>query len=192
MTDKVFNIANAVRLDAPERIESLPPADVIVALKIVEDEIIADIGAGTGYFAIPMAQVASRGMVHAVDAQPAMLQIMKDRAAGIDPLQLIQAHASATTLQSSSCDLAFYANVWHEFEQKDKVLLEARRILRGTGRIAILDWRPDVERTSGPPLDHRIPVTQAVIELNSAGFNVTSSQNIGRYSWLVQATLCKN
>lgn len=192
MTDKLFDVANAARLDAPERIESLPPADVIAALKIGEGDIIADIGAGTGYFAIPMARIASTGTVYAVDAQSGMLEIMKDRATGVDNLQLIQANAVATTLQSSSCGLAFYANVWHEFEQRDKVLQEARRILRDTGRIAILDWRPDVERKSGPPLDHRIRITQAVIELNSAGFNVSSSQNIGRYSWLVQATIRKS
>lgn len=192
MTGRVFDVANAARLDAPERIESLPPADVVVALQIAEDEIVADIGAGTGYFAIPMVRVASKGRVYAVDAQPGMIQIMKGKAVGVDNLQLIQANAAATTLQSSSCGLAFYANVWHEFERRDKVLQEARRILRDIGRIAILDWRSDVERKSGPPLDHRIPVAQAVFELNSAGFDVISSQNIGRYSWLVQATIRKN
>ena len=71
-------------------------------------------------------------------------------------VDLIQAEAESTALPDGSCDLVFLANVWHEFADRSAVLNESRRILKHRGRIAILDWRPDVERENGPPLDHRL------------------------------------
>jgi ubiquinone/menaquinone biosynthesis C-methylase UbiE len=192
MTDKIFDVARAAQLDGPERADSLPSADVVAALKISESDIIGDIGAGTGYFAIPMARVAAKGKVYAVDLQRGMLQILQSKVSGLENLQLVEAGGEATTLGVNSCDLAFYANVWHEFEQRDKVIEEAIRILKSTGRIAILDWRPDVERISGPPLHHRVSISQVSSELAAAGLTVFSSENIGRYSWLVQATVSKS
>jgi len=187
MENRRFDIANAARLDARERFESLPPGEVLAALKIAADEIIADIGAGTGYFALPMAQAAVNGMVYAVDAQPGMLELLKSKSAGVENIRTVQAEAEATTLESDSCNLVFLANVWHEFNRRSHVLREVLRILKNKGRIAILDWRPDVEWLSGPPLEHRLDSRQAVSELDSAGFKQIAKQHIGRYSWLVQA-----
>ncbi len=187
MENRRFDIANAARLDTPERFESLPPAEVLGALKIATDDTIADIGAGTGYFALPMAQASANGLVYAVDAQPAMLAMLKSKAAGVGNVRIVHAEAEATTLESDSCDLVFLANVWHEFYRRSDVLQEALRILKDKGRIAILDWRPDVERLSGPPLEHRLGSRQAVEELEAAGFERSAWQQIGRYSWLVQA-----
>ena len=187
MENKLFDISNAARLDAPERLESLPPVEVIDALKIAADDVIADIGAGTGYFALPMAQAAAKGRVNAVDAQTGMLEMLRSKAMGFANISLVQGEAEATTLESNSCDLVFLANVWHELDQRKRVLQEALRILKGRGRIAILDWRPDVERLSGPPLEHRIGSELAAAELHLAGFERIATQLIGRYSWLVQA-----
>ena len=61
-----------------------------------------------------------------------------------------------------------------------------RRMLKAGGRIAIVDWRPDVEREAGPPLDHRIRAVDALEELRLAGFVQTTHANVDRYSWLVQ------
>ena len=52
--------------------------------------------------------------------------------------------------------------------------------------IAIIDWRPDVERVSGPPLDHRLDASNAVKQLLAAGFHQVAKVNVGHYSWLVQ------
>jgi ubiquinone/menaquinone biosynthesis C-methylase UbiE len=187
MAGKIFDASKAAELDTQERARLLPLAEVVAALHPFETDVIADIGAGTGYFAIPLAKAAARGKIYAIDAQPGMLEILKGKAAGIENIHLVHASAIMTTLETNSCDFAFYANVWHEFEHRDKVIEEARRILKSAGRIVVLDWRPDVERISGPSLNRRIGSSEVGAELTSAGFKVISSQNIGRYSWLVQA-----
>lgn len=192
MTDKRFNASQAHRLDAPERIMWLPPAEVIAALAIRPGETIADVGAGTGYFALPMAAAAGpHGKVFAVDAQQEMLAHLRQKLhdGGIKNIELVHAEADATSLDDATCSLVLLANVWHEFADHAAVLQESKRILKAGGRIAILDWRPDVEREAGPPLDHRISASNAMHDLHSAGFVRTTHTNTGKYSWLVQGEM---
>lgn len=189
MESKRFHVANASRLDAPERLEFLPPAEVMAALAIQPEDWIADIGAGTGYFALPMAKLAHKGAVYAVDAQDGMLELLKNKIAVEKNIHLVHAEGESTTLKNASCTLALLANIWHEFENHAKIIAEVRRILKPAGRVAILDWRPDVERVAGPAIDHRLPAEDAVLALTAAGFTAMRTANIGLYSWLVQAAL---
>ena len=191
MHDRRFPAAQAHKLEDPARLEWLPPGEVISLLNIAPGEVIADIGAGTGYFALPMAgRTGNRGRVIAVDAQAEMLDWVrrKQETSGFTNIQLVHAEAEATTLPGASCDLVFMANVWHEFPSRDAVLAEARRILKAGGRLAILDWRPDVERIAGPPLEHRLTVEGCTREMEDAGFDPQAMGHVGHYSWLVVAT----
>ena len=192
MTDKRFNASQAHRLDSPERIMWIPPAEVIAAMAIRPGETIADVGAGTGYFALPMAAAAGpHGKVFAVDAQPEMLAHLRQKLhdGGIKNIELVHAEADATSLDDATCSLVLLANVWHEFDDHAAVLRETKRILKSGGRIAILDWRPDVEREAGPPLDHRISAEDAMRDLIAAGFVQTAHTNAGKFSWLVQGEM---
>lgn len=189
MTDKRFNPSQAHRLDAPERLIWLPPAEILQALDLKKGESIADIGAGTGYFSLPMSKaVAPTGDVYAVDAQKEMLALLskKTKQHGAPNVHPVLAEADHTTLADGSCNLVFMANVWHEFADRMAVLREALRILKRPGRVAILDWRPDVEREPGPPLEHRIPAADAAAEVRAAGFDRITQRTISKYSWLVQ------
>lgn len=189
LNDKRFNPSQAHRLDAPERLLWLPPAEILHALNLKAGENIADIGAGTGYFSLPMAKaVGNAGIVYAVDAQEEMLELLRRKRDHllVSNIHLIHAEADHTTLAQGCCDLVFMANVWHEFADRMVVLHEALWILKRPGRIALLDWRPNVEREAGPPLEHRIAAAVAAAELRSAGFQHVTERNIGRYSWLVQ------
>ncbi len=190
MNEKRFPASQAQRLEDPERLVWLPPTAALAALALKSGQTVADVGAGTGYFAIPLAQtVGSNGVVYAVDAQEKMLEWISAKMVkeGLKNIVLVHAEASATTLPSATCDLYLTANVWHELDDREAVLLEAKRVLKSTGRIAILDWRPDVERIAGPPIDHRIASADVQTELNQSGFSNVESTNIGLYSWLVQA-----
>jgi ubiquinone/menaquinone biosynthesis C-methylase UbiE len=132
--------------------------------------------------------VGAAGKVYAVDGQSEMLSRLKlklDKTA-LTNVELILAEAGQTGLAASSCDLFFLANLWHEIEDRVAVLLEARRVLRMGGRVAILDWRTDVEPVGGPPLAHRIAPAEALKEIWIAGFEQLASSEIGRYSWLIQ------
>ena len=151
-------------------------------------ETIADVGAGTGYFSLPLAQaVGPKGRVYAVDAQKEMLSLLQQK---LDEftfsiVELIHAEADNTGLPGSCCDLVFAANVWHEFDDHAAVLRESNRVLKSNGRIAILDWRTDVLPEHGPPLEHRLDWFHAVDALRSSGFQKVTTSNIGLFSWLV-------
>ncbi len=188
---KRFDASRAHVLDAPERLVWLPPAEVVASLLLEPTDVIADLGAGTGYFSLAMAAEATQGRIYAVDAQKEMLDLIEDKLSGqqASNVHLVHADAHKTGLADGSCSLVFMANVWHEFDDRSAVLHESLRILTRLGRIAILDWRPDVEREAGPPLDHRIDSKTAMAELAAAGLQAIAHRNIGLYSWLVQGTV---
>ena len=186
--ERRFNAAMAGKLEDPERLHWLPPAEVIAALAMQPGQAIVDIGAGTGYFALPLAKaVGSSGKIYAVDAQREMLSILAGKLpnAALATISLICAEAESTGLPQGCCDLVFMANVWHEFDDRAAVVAEAMRLLRRGGRVGVLDWRPDVEPDNGPPLDHRLSPDDAMATLRAAGVTQLNSMNVGKYAWLV-------
>ncbi len=154
---------------------------------------IADVGTGTGYFALPFAgAVGIEGKILAVDFQKEMLEKLRQKLLGSGAPQnivLVEGEAGRTTLPGNSCDLVFMANLWHELDDEAGVLGEAKRLIRPGGRLAILDWRGDVDSPPGPPVAHRVPLDTLLQVLSRDGWRVTSAGNLGMYSYLVIAGL---
>lgn len=202
MHDRRFNPAEAHRLEDPERLIFMPPDDVVACLEMAPGMTVADVGAGTGYFTIPIAKaVQPGGRVYAVDAQTEMLRLLDAKLgapSAPDNIVLVEGEAADTRLPQSACDRVLIANVWHELDDHDGVLREAARILKPEGRVAILDWRADVPARShgapraegdppGPPQEHRIPETAVAEGLRNAGWRVITRANVGQYSYIVIA-----
>ena len=192
MRDRVFDASQVHRLEAKERLEWMPPGEILGWLDLRPGMMIADIGAGTGYFAIPIAQaITPGGRVFAVDLQPELLEVLRGKLAKPDApanIVLLQGTASSTGLADGSCDLALLANVWHELDDDAAAVAELERILKPEGRMAVLDWRPDVERPPGPPLEHRVPARQVQQFLQSHGKRMHAVRNVGQYSYLILAS----
>ncbi len=91
--ERTFNPARAERLDEPSRREWLPPDTVIAALRLDPGMDVADVGAGTGYFAIPIAETIRPGICYAVDFEPQMLELLRARRAGYANLALVHGEA---------------------------------------------------------------------------------------------------
>jgi ubiquinone/menaquinone biosynthesis C-methylase UbiE len=191
MNERTFDPSRAHRLEDPQRLLWMPPEELVALLGLHPGMVIADIGAGTGYFALPFAlAVAPGGMVQAVDLQPEMLALLEEklRRQGAPPnIKLRQGSAAATGLADGSCDLAFLANIWHELDQPEEVLAEMRRILRPAGRIAIVDWRADIVPPPGPPADHRISAAAVEATLRSDGWRDVAASHFGQYTHMVTA-----
>ena len=189
MPNRRFPSSEAYRLDLPARRIWLPPADVLSAMNVHSGQTVADVGAGTGYFSLPLADaVGLQGKVYAVDSQNEMLALLKQKLdeAAILNVELIHAEAVSTGLTQCSCDLFFAANVWHEFEDRSAVLKEAARVLKAGGQVAILDWRTDAPPEPGPPVAHRLHSSNAMDALRSQGFQNIAVARVGLYSWLVK------
>lgn len=191
MNERTFHPSRAQRLEDPERLVWMPPDHLIRLLDLAPGMTVADVGAGTGFFAIPFAKAIGRqGTVWAIDVQPEMLQMLtaKLTAPGSpDNVRLREGTALGTGLAEASCDLAFYANIWHELEQWESVLAEARRILKPSGRMAILDWRADRSSPPGPPAEHRITLENVEGQVTGEGWRVLHSGAFGEHSYLLAA-----
>src|SRR5438876_7650390 len=114
--DRRFRHEHAHKLDDPERLKWLPP-DAVVRQIARPGARIADVGAGTGYFAVPLARaVLPGGQVFAVDMQPEMLQLLRARVPADLPIALVEGEATRTTLEDATADVFLLANVWHELD----------------------------------------------------------------------------
>ena len=191
MNERTFRPAEAHKLEDPARLKWLPVDAILERLSLRPGLQVADIGAGTGFFAIPMARaVGPDGRVFAVDLQSEMLQLLRHKlTAGTGNLETLEGSAHQSNLPGESCDLVLVANVWHELDDHPGALAEAARVLRPEGRLAILDWRADAVRPPGPPIDHRWPVEKTIHLLEQNGWTVHNYGAIGSYSYLVVATL---
>ncbi len=154
---------------------------------------IADVGAGTGYFALPCAEAVGReGKVLAVDFQKEMLEKIRNKLSESGAPQnvvLVEGEVTRTTLPGDSCDLVFMANLWHELDDEGGVLSEVKRIIRPGGRLAILDWKADLVPPPGPPAAHRISQDNLRHVLLWHGWSVKYAENVGMYSYLIIAVL---
>ncbi len=191
MNERTFHSSQAHRLDDPERLQWLPPDEVIAQIPLKKGEVVADIGAGTGYFALHIARVVGEsGRVFAVDFQREMLgKITEKLAAPRSPsnVELLEGEAASTALPAQSCDVVFMANIWHELDHHAAVLAEAARILRPGGKLAILDWRAALPAPPGPPTEHRISSDQAQTTMKNHGWLVKKATAVGIYSYLILA-----
>ena len=193
MNDRVFRHAHAHKLEDPERLKWLPPAEVLSRLHLAPGSRVADVGAGTGYFTFPLANaVGPNGHVFAVDLQQEMLNLLQQKlrqANAPTNITLHRAPASQLPLADKSVDVVFYANIWHELDDPDAAFGEARRISVPGSTIAILDWRSDKESPPGPPQDHRIAVETLANFLQTSGCHRLGCYNVGQYGYLITAAL---
>ncbi|MDX1623990.1 MAG: class I SAM-dependent methyltransferase [Gemmatimonadota bacterium] len=190
--DRLFDPARARRLDDPDRPSWLPPAEVLSRLEPAPGEVVADVGSGTGYFALPLAErvEAGEGRVIALELQPEMMERLVEKIArgGAPPVvEPVRARAEALPLVDGSVDLVLLAGLWHELEEPVAVAREARRVVRSGGRIGVLDWRPDVERPPGPPIEHRLSTETVRSHLEEGGWEVAAEHRIGPYNVLLVA-----
>ena len=157
--------------DDPTRDAWQKPAEVIAALKLAADAAVADIGSGTGYFAVRLARAVPRGRVYGADVEPEMVRFLNARAAR-EGLGNLSSHAAGEDGPSlpAQVDLALVVDTYHHIPRRSRYFERLKSALRAGGRVAIIDFRLD--SPTGPPVKHRIPPEQVKAEMERAGYRL--------------------
>jgi SAM-dependent methyltransferase len=157
-------------LERPER-EQEERTDLLLAnLPLAPASVVADIGAGTGYFSLPIAGRVPSGRVLAVDIQPEMLAIVarRARAAGLANVVPLQATETDPRLPAGEVDLVLMVDAYHEFSYPWEVMQGVVRGLRPGGRVVLIEYR--AEDPEVPILTlHKMTETQARKEMKAVG-----------------------
>lgn len=155
--------------DDPERDAWQKPHEVIRALALKPDAVVADIGSGTGYFAVRFAHMVPKGRVYGVDTEPDMVKYLAERAKREGLRNLISSKAEAGNPRlPEKADLVILVDVYHHIDRREGYFGKLRDSLKSPGRVAIIDFRMD--SPVGPPKSARIAPEQVKKELKQAGY----------------------
>ena len=158
--------------DDPKRDAWQKPHEVITALKLAPDATVADIGAGTGYFAARLAHFVPKGRVYAVDTEPDMVKFLAARAKKEGLTNLVPVAGSNTDPRlPAPVDLVLLVDVYHHIEGRQAYFSKLRDSLAPGGRVAIIDFNQTSR--SGPPKAERIAPEQVKSEMAAAGYSAS-------------------
>jgi len=157
--------------DDPQRDAWQKPHEVIQALALKPDAVVADVGAGTGYFAARLANMLPQGVVYAEDIEPDMVKYLAERAKRekLPNLRAVAGVADDPRLPAKA-DLILLVDVYHHIDQRERFFSKLRDSLKAGGRLALIDFRPDAP--NGPPKAMRIPPDVVKQELAQAGYTL--------------------
>lgn len=161
--------AYAKRFDDPARDAWQMPEEVIAALGLREGMQIADVGAGTGYFAVRLARAPEAPIVHAADIEPAMVAYMQARAEreGLSNVLPVLAGAESPNLPTQ-VDLVLVVDTYHHIGGRVRYFRRLLDSLTPDARLVIIDFRKD--SPEGPPVEFRFEPEQITQELAEAGY----------------------
>lgn len=169
----------AAEFDSPERAAWQKPDAVLDSLALAPETIVADLGAGTGYFALRFASRVSSGKVYAVDIEPSMVAWLGERARerGLANLVAVQGEAHDPALPEA-VDLAFMCNVFHHLADPQRYFAGVATKLRPGGRVVIVDFEPDnPDDAPGPPKAMRMSADQVRAPMEAAGYRLVHADH---------------
>jgi arsenite methyltransferase len=174
-------------LEDPARDAYQKPHEVLMALGLKDGERIADIGAGSGYFALRFANhVGKTGVVYAVDINPDMITHLNRRVrdAGLENVRTILALPDDPLLAEASVDRAFICETWHHIDKHPQYLAMLKKILKPGGQAVIIDFQKK-ETPIGPPMEMRVSREDVVREFAQGGFRLTKEHTFLPYQYFL-------
>lgn len=171
--------------DDPARDAWQMPDRLIAALELRPTDVVADIGAGTGYLAVRLARHLKSGTVFAVDIEPNMVKHLAARATaeGLSNLRAVRGGEASPNLPEP-VDVVVLLNTYHHISARTDYFKRLAASLKPGGRIAIVDYRPDAP--AGPPRHLRLSADQIRGEMTAAGYAPAGSHDfLPRQNFLV-------
>jgi SAM-dependent methyltransferase len=169
---RVMGFEGAAWLERPEREREEAPSKAIPALDIKPGQTVADVGAGSGYYTVRLAeQVGPAGRVIATDIQPEMLSLLRNRVSRerLANVEVVQAFETDPRLPQGQVDVILMVDVYHELARPQEMLRQLRSALKPDGRLVLVEFRRE---SAWVPIreDHKMSVKEAQMELTAEGY----------------------
>jgi ubiquinone/menaquinone biosynthesis C-methylase UbiE len=174
-------------LEAPDRDIWQRPEQIMDVLGIAERSVVADIGAGAGWFTIRLARrVGPNGLVYAEDVQPEMLAAIRRRvdAEGLTNVRPILGKGSDPHLPAKALDAVLMVDAYHEIDDRVPLLRNLAGALRPGGRIGVIDFKLEGSGP-GPATEERVSPETVVNDARSAGLRLIRQENFLPYQYFL-------
>ena len=184
------------RLFPPEKLGQLEGADrdawqrpdqIMDALQIGENSVVADLGAGGGWFTVRLSrQVGPNGRVYAEDVQPQMIEAIKRRMIREGRRNVITQLGTNDDpkLPAGKMDVVLIVDAYHEIEHPVALLKNVALSLKPTGVVAIVNSKKD-GGGPGPPMDERVDPEQVITAARAAGLELRRRDDFLRYQYML-------
>jgi len=166
-------------LDSSQRERLVPPEALISQMPIQKNHTLLDVGAGSGFFTIPMAESTS-GKVYAMDPDERMLSVIATKAQekGLTNIELLQDSIENLSIQNNSVDFVMASLILHEVSSLTKALANIVAVLKPGGHLLCLEYEKDDLIIEGPPMSIRIGSAELEKALSSIGFELVRTTKI--------------
>lgn len=174
-------------LEDPQRDTYQKPHEVLTALKIKPGEVIADIGAGSGYFSFRLAHfVGDKGKVYAVDVSPDMVRHVNRRIRETKATNVVTilADNDDPLLPDQSVNRFFICDVWHHIENQTKYLSLMKKMLKPGGEIVLIDFQKK-ELPIGPPMQMKVSREVLIKQMETNGFRLIKEHTFLPYQYFL-------
>lgn len=175
-------------LEGPDREAYQRPDQVMDALGIGDGSVVADLGAGGGWFTVRLARrVGPNGIVYAEDIQPQMIEAIQRRVSreGLQNVSTVLGSADNPTLPENRLDAALMVDSYHEVEDTHALLTNIKRALKPGGRLGIIGFRTDGGGGPGPALEVRVAPSQVIKAAEAAGLRFAGQETSLPYQYLL-------
>ncbi|WP_240618449.1 class I SAM-dependent methyltransferase [Pedobacter yonginense] len=148
----------------------------LAALPLKSNSVVADIGAGSGFYTFRVAQRIPKGKIFAVEIQDDAIAYLKKKATDdrLANVQVIKGSEKAPNLPDQSIDLAFMVDVYHELEYPAEYLKSLKRALKPNGQLLLLEYKEEDPTVAIKP-EHKMSVKQVKKEMQAAGFKLVKN-----------------
>jgi predicted methyltransferase len=171
----VMSFRGADWLERPERVSEERPTEVLEVMELEPGDVVADLGAGSGYFTRRIARlVAPGGTVFAVDVQNEMLDLLMESVEeeGLEGVVPVLGAEDDPYLPAGQVDWILLVDVYHEFSQPEPMLARMREALAPGGRVALLEYRAEDSTGEHIRAEHRMSARQVLAEWEAGGFEL--------------------
>lgn len=167
----VMGAAGSEWLERSSRQQEEHSDEAIDSMPLQPNTVVADIGAGTGYYTFRMAKKVMNGKVYAVEVQDEMITQLNQKKQELHAanVMVVKGTDSTTNLPANSVDLAIMVDVYHELEFPYEILQSLYKALKPSGKLLLLEYRKEDPSIPIKEL-HKLSVKQANKELTANGF----------------------